>query len=127
VIDQLIVLVDSLDAVRREALDGERASDSDLLVVLVRLVIEELEFGLGGDRRIDLCLAADTGFPPVGVNLPSGIGSRAPEVHPMAKLADDGSRVVFLCGGRNARALVEDQAPQHYGVANRPYAGDKRI
>ena len=42
------------DAVRREALDGERPGDADALVVLVRLVVEQLGVGVARDRRVDL-------------------------------------------------------------------------
>ena len=41
-------------AVRRQALDGERAGDPDLLLVLVGLVVEQLEVGVPLDRRVDL-------------------------------------------------------------------------
>ena len=46
---ELVVLVHHQDAVGREAFDGERPGHADLLLVLVGLVVEELELGLGGD------------------------------------------------------------------------------
>ena len=54
---------------RAEALDGERAGDAHLPLVLVRLVVEVLELGLRGDRRVDLLLARDARLPPLGVQL----------------------------------------------------------
>jgi hypothetical protein len=69
-VDQLVVLVDAEHAVRREALDGERPGDADLLRVVVRLVVEVLELGLGGDRGVDLLLARDALLPPTACSLP---------------------------------------------------------
>ena len=62
-----------------KALDGERAGDADLLLILVGLVVEVFELGLGGDGGVDLLLAGDALLPPVGVQLlrrigPLGIG-----------------------------------------------------
>jgi hypothetical protein len=68
-VDQFVVLVDAEHAVRAQALDGERAGDADLLLVLVGLVVEELELGLRGDRGVDLLLARDARGPPIGVQL----------------------------------------------------------
>ncbi len=62
-VDQLVVLVDAEDPVGGEGLDGEGAGDTDLLLVLVRLVVEVLVVGLGGDRRIDLLLPGDPRLP----------------------------------------------------------------
>ena len=41
-------------AVRAQRLDRERAGDADLLRVLERLVVEQLEVGVPLDRRVDL-------------------------------------------------------------------------
>ena len=68
-VDQLVVLVHAEHAVRAEALDGEGTGDADLLLVLVGLVVEVLELGLGGDGGVDLLLPGDAGLPPVGVQL----------------------------------------------------------
>ena len=43
--------------VRREALDGERAGDAHLPLVLVGLVVEQLVVGVPLDRRVDLLAA----------------------------------------------------------------------
>ena len=40
--------------VRRQALDGEWSGDPDLLLVLVRLVVQQLEVGVAPDRLVDL-------------------------------------------------------------------------
>jgi hypothetical protein len=69
VVDQFVVLVDAQHAVGRQAFDGERASDADLLLVLVGLVVEVFELGLGGDGGVDFPLAGDAGLPPVGMQL----------------------------------------------------------
>jgi hypothetical protein len=42
------------DAMRRQALDGERAGDADAFRVLVRLVVQEFGFGVAGDGRVNL-------------------------------------------------------------------------
>ena len=52
-----------------EALHGEGTGDADLLLVLVGLVVEVFELGLGGDGGVDLLLPGDAGLPPVGVQL----------------------------------------------------------
>ena len=72
-VDQLVVLVHAEHAVRAEALDGERTGDADLLLVLVGLVVEVFELGLGGDRGVDLLLPGDARLPPVGVQLLRGV------------------------------------------------------
>jgi hypothetical protein len=51
------LLVGAEDAVRREALDGERAGHADALVVLVGLVVEYLGLRVPGDGLVDLLLA----------------------------------------------------------------------
>ena len=43
---------------RAQRLDRERAGDADLLRVLERLVVEELEVGVPLDRRVDLARAS---------------------------------------------------------------------
>ena len=53
----------------REALDGERPGHADLLLVVVGLVVEVFELGLGGDGGVDLLLPGDAGLPPFGVQL----------------------------------------------------------
>ncbi len=72
-IDQLVVLIHAEHAVGREALDGERARNADLLLVVVGLVVEVLEFGLGGDGGVDLLLPGNACLPPVGVQLLRGL------------------------------------------------------
>ena len=62
------------DAVRRQALDGERPGDPHALLVLVGLVVEVLEVGLGRDGGVDLLLPRDARLPPVGVQPPSRCG-----------------------------------------------------
>ena len=75
-IDQFVVFVHAEHAVGRKALDRERPGHADLLLVLVGLVVEVFELGLGGDGRVDLLLPGDAGLPPVGVDAPSfGWGS----------------------------------------------------
>ena len=58
------VLVGGHDAVRRQALDGERAGDADARLVLVGAVVEEFDVGAACDRGVDLLLPLDAGFPP---------------------------------------------------------------
>ena len=64
VLDELVVLVDAQQTVRRQALYGERTGDADLLAVLVGLVVEVFVFGLGGDGSVDFLLPGDALFPP---------------------------------------------------------------
>ena len=52
---------------RREAFDGEWSGDADFLVVVVGLVVEVFELGLGGDGSVDLLLSRDALLPPIGV------------------------------------------------------------
>lgn len=59
---------------RGEAFDGEGAGDAHLAVVDIGLVVEEFEIGLGGDGGVDLLLAGDAGFPPLGMGLPGRVG-----------------------------------------------------
>ena len=54
---------------RGEALDGERPGDADLSLVVVGLVVEVFEVGLGGDGGVDFLLARDALLPPFGVQL----------------------------------------------------------
>ena len=68
-IDQFVVLVHCQHAVRGEALDRERPGDADLSLVLVGLVVEVFEVGLGGDGGVDFLLAGDALLPPFGVQL----------------------------------------------------------
>ncbi len=68
-INQFVVLVHAEHAVRGKALDGERPGHANYLLVVVGLVVEVFELGLGGDRRIDLTLAGDALFPPLGMEL----------------------------------------------------------
>ena len=49
---------------RREAFDRERPGDADAVIVEIGLVVEIFEFGLGGDRGVDLLLAGDARLPP---------------------------------------------------------------
>ena len=58
-VDQFVVLVHAKHAMGREALDGERPGHADLLLVLVGLVVEVFELGLGGDGGVDLLLPGD--------------------------------------------------------------------
>ena len=78
-VDQFVVLIHAQHAVGAEAFDGERTGHADLLLVVVGLVVEVFELGLGGDGGVDLLLSGDAGLPPVGVQLlrcvrPLGIG-----------------------------------------------------
>ena len=57
----------------RQAFHGEGAGDADLLLVLVGLVVEVFEFGLGGDGGVDFLLACNARLPPVGVEFSGGI------------------------------------------------------
>ena len=61
-VDQL-VLVGRHDAVRRQALDRERAGDAHARLVLVGAVVEKLDIGVLGDRLVDLLLAGDAAAP----------------------------------------------------------------
>jgi hypothetical protein len=73
-VDQLVVGTDGEDAVGREAFDGERPGDADGLLVLIGLVVEVLEVGLGGDGGVDFLLAGDALFPPFGVEALGFVG-----------------------------------------------------
>ena len=53
----------------RETFDGERPGDANLLLVLVGLVVEEFELGLGSDGGVDFLLPGDARLPPVGMQL----------------------------------------------------------
>ena len=66
-VNQFVILVHSQHAMGEEAFDGERAGHADDFVVLVGFVVEVLEFGLGGDRRVNFFLPGDARFPPFGV------------------------------------------------------------
>ena len=66
-VDQFVVLIHAQHAVRAEALHGEGTGHADLLLVLVGLVVEVFELGLGGDGGVDLLLPGDARLPPVGV------------------------------------------------------------
>ncbi len=59
VVDELVVLIDTEQAVRRQALHGEGAGDADFLVVLIGLVVEVFVVRLGGDGGVDLLLPGD--------------------------------------------------------------------
>ena len=72
VVDELVVLVDAEDAVRRNALHREGTGDADLPPVLVGLVVQVLEVGLCGDGGVNLPLAGDAGLPPSGVQVGRG-------------------------------------------------------
>ena len=65
--NQLVVLVDGEQAVRRQAFDRERPSHANDLLVLVRLVVEILDWGVGRDGSVDVLLARDAGLPPPSV------------------------------------------------------------
>ena len=67
-VHQAVVGVTGNDAVRRQALDRERAGDADARIVGVGLVVEIFELGLGRDRGVDLLLPRDPRLPPLGVN-----------------------------------------------------------
>ena len=72
VVDQFVVFVDAENAVRRNALHREGTGDADLPSVLVGLVVQVLEVGLGCDGGVNLPLAGDAGLPPLGVKVGSG-------------------------------------------------------
>jgi hypothetical protein len=48
-VDQFVVFIDPENAVRREALDGERSSDPDLGFVIVGLVVKVFVVGFRSD------------------------------------------------------------------------------
>jgi hypothetical protein len=65
-VDEAVVLIHTEHAVGAEALDGEGACHADFLFVLVGLVVEVFEFGLGGDGLVDFLLPGDAGGPELG-------------------------------------------------------------
>ena len=71
-IDQFVVPIDGERAMRREAFDSERPSDADAVLVDVRLVVEILESGLGGDGGVDLLFQGNASLPPFGVGVFGG-------------------------------------------------------
>ena len=64
-VDYLVVLVDLEQAVRRDALDGERASYTYLAPVLVGLVVQALKLGAPGDGGVYLLLGGRCGAPTI--------------------------------------------------------------
>src|ERR1700677_337762 len=48
-LEEVFILIHSKNTMRRKALDSERTSDADLLVVLVGLVVKRFEISLGSD------------------------------------------------------------------------------
>jgi len=63
-VDEAVVLIHTEHAVGAEALDGEGTCHADFLFVLIGLVVEVFELGLGGDAGIDFLLAGNAGGPP---------------------------------------------------------------
>ena len=76
-VNQFVVLVHAQHAVRAEALDREGTGHADLPLVVVGLVVEVLELGLGGDRGVDLLLPGNARLPPVGVQFLCGVSGHA--------------------------------------------------
>ena len=72
-VDQL-VLARRQHAVRRQALDGERAGDADAGIVVIGLVVEIFDVGARGDGGVDLLLPGDARLPPFGVGSLRDIG-----------------------------------------------------
>ena len=72
-VNQFVVLIYAEYAVRREALDGERTSHTDFLIVGVGFVVEVFKFGLGGDRGVNFLLPRDACLPPFGMQLLRGV------------------------------------------------------
>jgi hypothetical protein len=64
-INQFVVFINGNDAVRREAFDGEGASDADGAFVFVGFVIEVFLIGFGRDRCVNLFLSRNAIVPPV--------------------------------------------------------------
>ena len=64
-VDQLVILIHAQHAMGAEALHGEWTGHADLLLVVVRLVIQVFGLRLGSDGRVDLLLAADTQLPTI--------------------------------------------------------------
>ena len=73
-VDEFVVLVDGEGTVGRDALDGEGAGDSHLVLVLVGLVVEVFVVGLGRDGGVNLLLAGDALLPPGFVQVFDGLG-----------------------------------------------------
>ena len=71
-----LVVAGGHDAVRRQALDGERAGDADLGRVHIGPVVEIFDVGAALDGLVDLALPIDAGLPPCGVVLLDGIRPR---------------------------------------------------
>ena len=65
--DEAVVQVAGDEAMRRQALGGERASDTDTGIVGVGLIVEVFGLGLGSNRFVDLLLPGNVGLPPLGV------------------------------------------------------------
>ena len=72
-IDQFVVLIDRQDAMRRQALDGERPGDADAGLVLIGLVEEIFVIRLGRDGSVHLLLPGDACLPPCSMNI-AGFG-----------------------------------------------------
>jgi len=78
-VNQIVVLVHAEHTVRAKAFNGERTSDPNLLLVVIRLVIQVFGLGLGRDANIHFLLLVDARLPPFGVQLlglvrPIGLG-----------------------------------------------------
>ena len=69
VVDELVILVHTERAVRRQTLHRERAGDADDSSILVWLVVQVLEVRLGGDGRVDLLLPRNSRLPPAAMQL----------------------------------------------------------
>lgn len=61
---------------RRETFNCERAGDAGFGFVFVRFVVEKLELGFGGNRRVELFLAGEASLPPCLVELRGCFGPR---------------------------------------------------
>jgi hypothetical protein len=91
---------------------AERAGDADARIVGAGLVVEVLEFGLGGDRGVDLPLPGDARLPPFGMQsgrllgpgIARRIGQSVGRVAPIRRVIDrvdhfaDFVRIVIALG-----------------------------
>ena len=65
-VDEFVIFIHAQYTVGGKAFDGEGTGDTDLFLVVIGLVVEILEVGLGGDGGIYGLLAGDAGLPEPG-------------------------------------------------------------